>query len=79
MTSGPRQGHLLAGEDDYHLLVLTVTDEIRAALAAASNKRLAEAAVPWSQTEEMRVRSSPQAPPLVFRLPPRALAEGTSC
>jgi hypothetical protein len=53
IRKGPRQGHLLAGQDDYQLLVLTVTDEIQAALAAASNKQLAEVAVTWSQTEEI--------------------------
>jgi hypothetical protein len=53
IVKGPRWSHLLASQDDYHLLVCTVTDEIQAALVAASGKRLAEVAVPWSQTEEM--------------------------
>jgi hypothetical protein len=54
IMKGPRQAHLSAGQDDYHLQVLTVTDEIQAAPAIASNKRLTGVAVTWSQTEEMR-------------------------
>jgi hypothetical protein len=54
LLTGRDYRDIVAGQDDYHLLVLTVTDEIQAALAAASDKRLAEVAVPWSRTEEMR-------------------------
>jgi hypothetical protein len=54
IVKGPHAGRLLAGQDDYHLLVLTVTDGIQAALAAASDDELAEVAVPWSQTEELK-------------------------
>jgi hypothetical protein len=44
---GPRHGRLLASVDDE--VVVTVSDELTASLAAASSGLLAEAAASWSQ------------------------------
>lgn len=58
---GPRSGHAVAIRDEGERLVLTVTDELRQALAAASTERLDEVAVPWSQTEEFGGMAEPEA------------------
>lgn len=47
-----RSGLVLADRDGGNLLILSVTDEVQAALAVANRERLAEVAVPWSETEE---------------------------
>jgi hypothetical protein len=52
VVADPRSGHALAVGDDGERLVLTLTDSLTTALAAATPARLAEAAVPWSQSEE---------------------------
>jgi hypothetical protein len=39
---------------------MTLTDELRAALADAGDEQLASVAVPWSQTEEFRGQGDPQ-------------------
>lgn len=53
VTDDSRAGHNLAMSDDYDRIVITVTDALVAALAAADEVRLAEVAEPWSQTEEL--------------------------
>lgn len=40
--------------------MLTITDSLAAALANASDERLAEVAVPWSQTEEFWGQADPE-------------------
>lgn len=55
VANDPRWGAAPApesGEEDRG--VVTVTDSLRDALAAASDERLAEVAAPWSRTEELR-------------------------
>jgi len=52
VTAAVRQCHLLTdGEADG--FVVTVTDTLRDALAAASSERLRQAAGPWAATEEL--------------------------
>lgn len=53
VTDDPRAGHNLAMSEDYDRIVITVTDALATALAAADDARLAEVAEPWSQTEEL--------------------------
>lgn len=60
VVAGPRAGHALATQGGGERLVVTVTDELQAALADADDARLASAAVPWSQTEEFFGRGDPQ-------------------
>jgi hypothetical protein len=52
---------LVAVLDDGERVVERLPDELVTALAAASDERLAEVAVPWSQTEEFWGQSSPDA------------------
>ena len=52
LESNPKWGKSLAIRNEGEQLVLTVTDTLIAALADASDDRLAEVAIPWSQTEE---------------------------
>jgi hypothetical protein len=60
VVAGPRAGHVLATQDGGERLVVTLTDELQAALADADNAQLASVAVPWSQTEEFFGRGDPQ-------------------
>jgi hypothetical protein len=60
IVTGPRAGHALATQDGGQRLVVTLTDELQAALAEASDARLASVAVPWSQTEEFFGQGDPQ-------------------
>jgi hypothetical protein len=48
----PRSGKLVALREEGELMVVALTDALVDALAAASAERLADVAVPWSQTEE---------------------------
>jgi hypothetical protein len=48
----PRWGHALAVKNDGERLVLTLTDDLVAALAGAGPDDLALVADPWAQTEE---------------------------
>ena len=48
----PRSGMEVAWRDDGELMVLTLTDELRDALAEATPTRLDTVAVPWSRMEE---------------------------
>lgn len=52
ICAGPRSGVLIKDGGDGDRVVVSVTDELCAALADASDERLAQVAVPWSQTEE---------------------------
>lgn len=60
IVAGPRAGHVLATHDGGERLVVTLTDELQAALAAADDAQLASIAVPWSQTEEFFGQGDPQ-------------------
>jgi hypothetical protein len=56
----PRWGQSLAVRDGGQRLVLTLTDGLVDALAAADGERLAAVAVPWSQTEEFFGSGDPE-------------------
>jgi hypothetical protein len=60
IVAGPRAGRALAIRDGGERVVVTLTDELQAALADAGDKQLASVAVPWSQTEEFRGQGDPQ-------------------
>lgn len=52
ISAGPRSGLLIKDGGDGERIVVSVTDELRTALANATDERLAQVAVPWSQTED---------------------------
>src|SRR5262249_24967029 len=52
IVTGARAGHVLANQDGGQRLVVTLTEELQAALADADDEQLASAAVPWSQPEQ---------------------------
>jgi hypothetical protein len=54
VKENPRNGMLLAQAEDYQVVVVTVSDELTASLAAASSERLAEAAESWSHFEDFQ-------------------------
>ncbi|GAB3958434.1 hypothetical protein GCM10029978_003360 [Actinoallomurus acanthiterrae] len=54
IEEGPRHGRLLASVDDHQVVVVTVSDELMAGLAAAESRRLAEAAESWSRFEDFQ-------------------------
>lgn len=60
IVEDPQSGRTVADRDGGERLVLTLTDRLRDALAAASPERLAELAVPWSQTEEFCGQGDPE-------------------
>ena len=60
IVAGPRAGQTLASQDRGERLVVTLTDELRDALAHAGNERLTSIAVPWSQTDEFFGQGDPQ-------------------
>ncbi|QLQ38057.1 hypothetical protein [Micromonospora robiginosa] len=59
VTRNPRQGHAVAVRHDGEVLVISLTDELRGALADAEEGRLREVAVSWSETEEFRGLAEP--------------------
>jgi hypothetical protein len=56
-----RPNEPVAIRDAGERLVLSVTDELQAALTDASDARLDEVAVPWSQTEEFHGEPDPES------------------
>ncbi|HEX3787490.1 MAG TPA: hypothetical protein VHW44_06480 [Pseudonocardiaceae bacterium] len=56
----PRQGHPLAVRDGGECLVLTITDELRDALATASNTALHTVAGRWAATDEFGGQAEPE-------------------
>ncbi|HEX2131579.1 MAG TPA: hypothetical protein VHH15_08450 [Actinophytocola sp.] len=59
VADNDRSGHPVAVLDDGERLVLTLTDEVQAALVTADEARLREVATPWSQTEEFGALATP--------------------
>jgi hypothetical protein len=57
----PRAGHVVADRDQGAALVVTLTDELLAALAAARQDQIVAAAAPWSQDEEFYGQADPRA------------------
>jgi hypothetical protein len=60
IVAGSRAGHTLAIRDGGERTVVTLTDQLQAALAAADHEQLASVAVPWSQTDEFWGRGDPE-------------------
>jgi hypothetical protein len=56
----PRAGRLVTGNDREGPWVVTLTDELHAALVAALPDQIAAAAVPWSEDEGFRGQADPQ-------------------
>ncbi|MEW2330705.1 hypothetical protein AB0880_23175 [Micromonospora chersina] len=52
VAESPRWAHAVAVRHDGELLVVSLTDAVQAALAAATESELREVAAPWSQIEE---------------------------
>lgn len=52
VMADPRQGEAVVVRDEGERVVVTITDSLVAALAAADDPRLEQVAQPWSQTEE---------------------------
>ena len=52
VVGDPRSGRAVTVRDGGERLVLTLTDELSAALAMTGDEVLEQAAVPWSETEE---------------------------
>jgi hypothetical protein len=56
----PRAGHMVAECGQDGPWVVTLTDELQAALAAAPRERIFAVAAPWLETEEFRGQGDPQ-------------------
>ena len=61
LAGRPRAGHLVAEGGQEGPWVVTLTDEIQAALGAASPERIAAVAHPWSEGEEFYGRGDPES------------------
>ncbi len=61
IAAGPRAGQALASRHGGQCVVVTLTDELQAALADADDEQLAAVAVPWSRTEAFWGRGDPQS------------------
>jgi hypothetical protein len=57
----PRAGHVVAERDQGAALVVTLTDELLAALAAAPRDQIVAAAAPWSEDEEFYGQADSEA------------------
>lgn len=57
----PRAGHLVAERGQEGPWVVTLTDELQAALAAAPRDQFAVAAASWSEDEEFHSQADPEA------------------
>jgi hypothetical protein len=60
IVAGPRAGLALAIRAGGQRMVVTLSDELQAALADADDRQLASVAVPWAQTEEFWGQGDPQ-------------------
>jgi hypothetical protein len=54
VRTGRRNGNLLASADDDQVVVVTVSDDLTASLAAATGEQIAEAALSWSSFEDFQ-------------------------
>ncbi|MEJ8657785.1 hypothetical protein [Streptomyces sp. MS1.AVA.4] len=61
VAAQPRFNHLLSDPDADSTWVVTLTDQLRDALAEASTERLAEVAVIWSRAEEFDGSGDPDS------------------
>jgi hypothetical protein len=57
----PRAGHMVAERDQGAAWVVTLTEELLAALAAAPRDQIVAAAATWSQDEEFNGQADPEA------------------
>ncbi|MGY1502117.1 hypothetical protein ACW4TU_36970 [Streptomyces sp. QTS52] len=53
-TERPRSGQLLSSPEAESAFIVSVSDTLQEALASATHVSLAEAAGPWSETDELR-------------------------
>lgn len=60
IVSRPRAGRQVAERSQDGPWVVTLTDELQAALAAAPRDQIVAVAAPWSETEEFRGRGDPE-------------------
>jgi len=60
IVSRPRSGHHVAERSQDGPWVVTLTDELQAALAAAPRDQIFAVAAPWLETEEFRGQGDPQ-------------------
>jgi hypothetical protein len=60
IVAGSRAGYPLAIRDGGACMVVTLTDELQAALAGSDHEQLASAAQPWSQTDEFWGQGDPE-------------------
>lgn len=61
VTADPRNNDMVAMVDDGEVLVLTLTDSLRDALAHASDAALAQVAVPWARTGEFNGQANEES------------------
>lgn len=61
IVAGPRAGRPLAAQDSGGSLVVTLTDELQAALADADDAVLASVAVPWAESDEFSGQGDAQS------------------
>lgn len=59
VAADPRCGYAVAEHEEGEVVVVTVTDQLQAALASADHRRLAEVAAPWSRTDEFQGAADP--------------------
>jgi hypothetical protein len=57
----PRAAQVVAGRDQGAAVVVTLTDDLLAALAAAPRDQIVAAATPWSEDEEFNGQADPEA------------------
>jgi hypothetical protein len=60
IVAGPRAGQILASKGGGERMVVTLTDELQAALASADERQLGSVAVPWCQTDEFFGQGDPE-------------------
>jgi hypothetical protein len=60
VASRPRAGHLIAGDGQEGPWVVTLSDELQAAMAVASREQIVAVAGPWRETEEFHGQGDPE-------------------
>ncbi|MFF0445980.1 hypothetical protein ACFYT4_06115 [Streptomyces sp. NPDC004609] len=58
-TRRPRAGQLISSPEAESAFIVSVSDTVQEALASAAHASLAEAAGPWSETDELRASGIP--------------------
>jgi hypothetical protein len=60
VASRPRAGRLIAGDGQEGPWVVTLSDELQAAMAVASREQIVAVAGPWRETEEFHGQGDPE-------------------